>query len=72
MRRLTAYTLAALFTLPTAGVYAQTTESAKPKGTESQTDVRKDDPCAEPEKKLKKKTTERKGTDKTKADAPKP
>lgn len=51
---------------------AQAQEPAKSKVTDPQTQFRKDDPCAEPEKKLKKKTIERPVEDKPKSGAQKP
>jgi hypothetical protein len=55
-----------------AGVaYAQSQVAPSSKETEATTRMRKDDPCAEPKKPLKKKSTQRQGDDKAKSDAKK-
>jgi hypothetical protein len=53
------------------GAYAESPTIAPGKDAETTKGMRKDDPCAEPKKQLKKKSTQRQGDEKTKADAKK-
>jgi hypothetical protein len=63
--------IAATVALLAGGAYAQGQAVPSSREAEVPTGMRKDDPCAEPKKQLKKKSTQRQGDEKAKADAKK-
>jgi hypothetical protein len=70
---MTAGLLAATFTVIASGALAQKPEApTTDKAPGAKTDLRKDDPCAEPKTELKKRSVERKSDDRAKGEPKKP